>query len=144
MHLRAERVVPRPVAEVAGYFLDAQNNPTWQGGMKRCEWETDPPLRVGSIYRQEASFLGRPVVSRFRVTEYSPDRSITIETIDSTFPITVTRRVEPIDASSCRVTADISGRPGGLLRLVAPMTRRLAQRSVDADYDRLVDLLSHE
>ena len=142
MRLHAERDIARSAGEVADFFFDASNNPRWQRGMRRCEWETPPPIGVGSVYRQEASFLGRPVMSRFRVTEHTPGRSMTIESIESTFPITVTRRVEPVGTSACRVSADIRGAPGGVLRMVAPLTRRFAQRSVDADYDRLVRLFA--
>lgn len=142
MRLHAERIIARPASEVAQFFFDATNNPRWQKGMQRCEWETPPPIAVGSTYLQEASFMGRTITSRFAVTEHTPGRSLSIDTIESTFPISVTRTVEPIDESSCRVTAAISGGPGGPMRLLAPVTRRLAQRSVDADYDRLVDLLA--
>ena len=142
MRLHAERVISRPAAEVAEFFFDASHNPEWQKGMRVCEWETPPPIEVGSVYRQEASFMGRPVHSRFRVTDHTPGRSITIETIESTFPITVTRTVEPVDDSTCRVRAEILGTPTGLMGLIAPLTRRLAQRSVDADYDRLVTHLT--
>ncbi len=138
MELFATRLIERPAAEVADFFFDATNNPTWQRGMRRCEWVTPGPIGVGSTYVQEASFLGRTISSRFEVTEHTPGRSITIRTIESTFPIEVTRTVEPIDAASSRVTARISGGPGGVFRLFGPLIRRLAQRSVDADYDRLV------
>ncbi len=100
-----------------------------------------PPIGVGSTYDQEASFLGRPVVSSFRVVEYEPGASITIESYAGSFPIRVRRSVEAHGVGRCRVTADISGEPGGLLRLAGPLVRRLAQRSVDADYDRLKRLL---
>ncbi|MFO7549204.1 MAG: SRPBCC family protein [Acidimicrobiia bacterium] len=138
MDLFATRVIDRPADEVAGFFFDAANNPTWQRGMRRCEWVTPGPIGVGSVYVQEASFLGRTISSRFEVTEHSPGRSITIRTVESTFPIQVTRTVEPVDTESCRVTARISGGPGGVWRLFSPVIRRLAQRSVDRDYDRLV------
>ena len=141
MQLSAERRIQRPASEVAEFFFNSSNNPRWQKGMRRCEWETPPPIAVGSTYLQEASFVGRTISSRFEVTEYTPGQSITIDTIESTFPITVTRLVEPIDSRSCRVMAEISGGPGGIMKLLAPVTQRLAQRSVDADYDRLVALL---
>jgi len=141
MRLYAKREINRPAPEVAAFFFDAANNSKWQEGMRRCEWETDEPIRVGSRYRQEASFLGRPVVARFEVIEYTPARSITIDTIEGTFPITVTRTVEALDDQRSVVTAEIEGGPGGLMRLLAPITRWIAQRSVDADYNRLVDLL---
>lgn len=138
MKLFAERVINRPSREVAEFFFDAANNPTWQKGMRRCEWIDPGPIAVGSVYLQEAMFMGKTITSRFEVTEYTPGHSITIRTIESTFPIEVTRTVESIDEATCRITARISGGPGGAFKLVAPLIRRLAQRSVDADYDRLV------
>ena len=140
--LTARREIARPSAEVFDFFSDASNNPKWQKGMISCEWSSPGPIEVGSTYSQHARFMGRDVVSSFVVTELEQGRSITIETTASTFPIRVTRTVEPIDESSCRVSADISGGPeNGLIRLIGPLVEKRAQKSVDADYDRLVQLL---
>jgi uncharacterized protein YndB with AHSA1/START domain len=141
MRLSAERSIPRPAAEVFEFLADAANNPRWQKGMRRCEWTTPPPTGIGSVYEQEAKFAGRSIISRFEVTTFEPGRSITIETVESTFPISVTRTVEPT-SDGCRVTAAISGGPGGVFLVLAPLLRWMAQRSVDADYDRLVEQLS--
>ncbi len=85
--------------------------------------------------------MGRTVSTRFKVIEYHPGTSITIESIESSFPIRVRRSVEPLGDNRSRVTAEISGEPGGFFGVIGPALRRLAQRSVDADYDRLVKLL---
>lgn len=139
--MTAIREINRPAAEVFEFFSDAANNPKWQAGMVSCEWVTPPPIEVGSTYEQHARFMGRDVKSLFAVTEYVPGRSIRIDTIESTFPITVNRMVEPIGPNACMVHAEIGGGPTGLLKLLAPLMRGKAQRSVDADYDRLKDLL---
>lgn len=142
MELRATREVSRPAEEVFAFVSDASNNTDWQHGMVSCEWTSEPPIDLGSTYEQRARFLGRDVVSTFVVTRFEPDRLIEITTLESTFPIQVIRTVEPIDEGSCRVSALITGGPDrGLLRLAAPLMRRRAQRSVDADYDRLTELL---
>ena len=138
MELFATRDIGRPASEVAEFFFDATNNPSWQKGMRHCEWTTPGPIAFGSEYVQEAAFMGRPIRSRFRVTDYTPGRTITIDTVESTFPIRVIRTVEERGPDSCRVTARISGGPGGVFKLASPIIRRMAQRSVDADYDRLV------
>lgn len=104
MKLFAERVISRPSHEVAEFFFDAANHPTWQEGMRRCERMDPAPIRSA------------PCTSRRRGSW----------------------AVESIAETTCRVTARISGGPGGAFKLVAPVIRRLAQRSVDADYDRLV------
>ncbi len=139
MDVHVERTIDRPAEEVWAFFSDASNNPIWQSGMKECRWTGEPPIRVGSTYEQVAEFMGRPVVSVFEVKELVPGREIFIETIESTFPIRVRRAVEPIDQASCRVRAHISGGPEGALRFLSPLTDRIARRSIERDYDRLVE-----
>jgi uncharacterized membrane protein len=134
------RKVARPADEVFEFLADASNNPRWQNGMRSCRWETDGAIEVGSRYRQEASFMGRPVCSLFEVTEYESGRRIAIETIESTFPISVERRVDATDTGSSRITATIDGGPR-VPRFLAGAVQAMAQRSVDRDYDRLVTLL---
>lgn len=142
MKLGAVRHIARPAEEVFSFFADASNNPKWQRGMVSCEWTSEPPISVGSTYMQRARFMGRNVVSSFVVTDFEPGRRIAIETTASTFPIQVVRRVERIDEGSCQVSADITGGPdSGIMKLIAPLIQRRAQKSVDADYDRLVQLL---
>jgi len=142
MELGAVREVARPAHEVFAFFADASNNPRWQKGMVSCEWTSEPPVDVGSTYEQRARFMGRDIVSTFVVTRLEPGRLIEITTLESTFPIQVVRTVEPISEGVCRVSAVITGGPDrGLLRLAAPLMRSRAQKSVDADYDRLVQLL---
>lgn len=142
MRMTTSRKISKPADEVFAFFADASNNPTWQKGMVSCEWISSGPIGEGSIYEQHARFMGRAVMSTFVVTAFEPNELIVIDTLESTFPIRVERRVEPIDPGSCRVAALITGGPeGGLLKLFEPLAARLAQRSVDRDYDRLVEFL---
>lgn len=142
MELSARRVINRPAAEVFAYFSNAANNPEWQEGMQTCQWTSPPPIDVGSTYEQHARFAGRDIRSTFEVTGIEPGKMIEINTIQSTFPIQVIRSVTPIDAESCEVSAEISGGPEkGFLKLIEPIMRGQAQRSVDRDYDKLVAML---
>ncbi len=142
MEMRATRDIERPAAKVFEFFADASNNPSWQNGMRSCVWTSVPPIGEGSTYEQHARFIGRDIRTTFVVTTYEPGRRIAIASVESTFPISVERSVTPIDADSCRVSAVITGGPQGrLAKLAAPLVGRLAQRSVDGDYDRLVQFL---
>lgn len=142
MELTANRNIDRPATEVFEFFSDPTNNPLWQVGMESCRWTSDPPIGVGSTYEQRARFLGREVVSTFVVREYRPPSVIAIETVKSAFPIDVVRRVEALTEKSCRVSAEISGGPEkGLMKLIEPLIALSAQKSVNRDYDRLVQLL---
>ena len=138
MELFATREISRPAGEVFDFLADASNNPRWQKGMRSCRWVSPPPIAIGSVYEQEASFLGRAIRSRFEVVDLEPGRTITMKTVESTFPITVTRSVQYLGSDECRVEARIVGEPGWIFAWAGPVVRRLAQRSVDADYDRLM------
>ena len=140
MRLGATRQIAQPAPTVFEFVAEVSNNPVWQKGMKRCEWITGGPIALGSRYRQEASFLGRSIISVFEVIEFEAGSRVVIDTIESTFPILVERRVEAVDETSCRVVATIDGGPSvpGFLQGVMG---RMAQRSVNRDYDRLVEIL---
>lgn len=133
--------IQRPADDVFAVISDFSRNPEWQGGMRRAHWTSEPPLRVGSTYDQVARFLGRDVITSFEVVAFEPGRSVTIESRESSFPITVTRTVEPTGTDRSRVTATISGQPGRFFFLVAPLLRPLVERSVRRDYRRLKELL---
>jgi uncharacterized membrane protein len=122
--------IERPAAEVFAYVADFANNPEWQGGMRACRWTSEETMVVGSTYVQEARFLGRRIDTHFKVTALEPGRSISIESTQSTFPIQVTRSVEPLSNGRCRVTAHVRGQPTGILKLFSAMVKK----SIRKDY----------
>lgn len=134
-------VIDRAAADVFAYLSDFAKNPGWQNGMKSCEWMTPPPLGVGSRYLQKAGFLGREINSTFEVIEYEAGARIKATTIESTFPITFTRSVTSISATSTRVQAVIEGDSSGVFRLAEPLLAPLVRRSIRKDYARLKVLL---
>lgn len=144
MTMNASIEIARPAAAVFDYIANMELNTTWQAGMRKCRVTSAPPLAVGSTYEQVASFMGREVKSSFVVTALDPGRSITIETVESTFPIKVTRTVEPLGEDRARVSASIVGGPGGFMGLLAPLMKRMAQRTVRGDYRRLKSLLERQ
>ena len=125
--------IDRPASDVFAFVADFANNPSWQGGMLACEWTSETTLSVGSTYFQHAQFLGRRIDTHFRVVEFVPGKSISIESTQSTFPIQVTRSVDADPRGGCWVTAHIRGQPTGLLKLMSGMVKR----SVARDYDEL-------
>jgi uncharacterized membrane protein len=126
--------------KVFSFLSDFENNPKWQNGMKVCSWTTEPPLRIGSTYSQEASFLGRPILSQFEVIAYEPGRMVKATSPTGTFPITFTRSVKPHGAGT-RVRALIEGDSSGVFRLAEPIMARMVRKSIEADYVRLKALL---
>ncbi|MCH9681235.1 MAG: SRPBCC family protein [Deltaproteobacteria bacterium] len=125
--------IQRQADEVFAYIADFEHNPAWQGGMQSCHWTSDERMVVGATYVQQARFLGRTIDTHFRVTEFRAGRSISIESTVSTFPIQVTRSVDPQGDDACRVTAHVRGQPKGLLKLLSGMVKK----SIRKDYQTL-------
>ena len=134
--------VDRPAGEVFAFLEEVENNTRWLRGMESCSWTTPPPVRVGSRYRQRARFLGKRIETSFEVTVHRPGELVTISSREgSSFPLTVTRRVEALDAGRCRVTETVDSDPSGFYRFAEPLLRRLVQRNIQHDYRRLKALL---
>ena len=133
--------IGRDAESVFAFVADFENNPTWQRGMRSASWTSEPPIGVGSTYDQVARFLGREIRTSFEVTALEPGRSITIASTAGSFPITVTRTVEPLGPQRCRAAAVVSGDGASFLRIADPVARFMVRRSVDGDYAQLKRLL---
>ncbi len=133
--------IERPADEVFAFVSEFPNNPRWQRGQRACRWTSEPPLRVGSTYDQHARFLGRDMVNAFRVIDLEPGRRVTFTSTSGTFPLTITRTVEPLSATSSRFTEHVRGEPGGFFRLAEPLLRPLVKATIKRDFPRLKALL---
>ncbi len=69
---------------------------------------------------------------------------IRIVSTAGTMPIDVTRTVEPIGDTSCRVSARVQGDPPGFFKIFGPLLDRMVKRNVTKDYERLKALLEAE
>ncbi len=133
--------VDRPANEVFAFVSEFENNPRWQRGMRSCRWTSPAPRGVGSTYDQVARFLGKEIVSSFRVLEHDPGRRVKITSTSGPFPITETRTVQPLGDGRAHVSAIVEGDAGGFFRIAGPVLRAMVARSVRGDYARLKRLL---
>jgi uncharacterized membrane protein len=140
--VRNEVEIDRPAAEVFAFLEDVTNNTQWLKGMRSCRWTTEPPVRVGSRYEQVAEFLGKEIRTSFEVTAHEPGRLVTIRSREgSSFPLTVTRMVEPIGDKRSRVIETVESDPGGFYRIAQPVLRAMVARNIARDYRSLKILL---
>jgi len=130
--------IDRPAPEVFAFLDEVENNPSWLAGMTSCTWTSPPPVDVGSSYDQVAHFLGRDIITKFVVTKHDPPWLVTITSAaGSSFPLTVTREVEPIDERRCRVIETIESDPSGFYKIAAPLLALMVRSRVARDYRRL-------
>lgn len=134
--------IDRKPAVVWEYMENAEHNPEWLSNMQSVRWTTGPPIRVGSRYEQAARFLGKEVRTSFEVTALEPGRLIRITSLPgSSFPITITRELEPLATDRCRVKETAGGDTGGFYRIADPLMALIVRRNIARAYRELKELL---
>lgn len=133
--------IERPAAEVFAFVSDFPNNPRWQRGMQSCRWTSEPPLRVGSTYRQHARFLGKDVHQSFEVVDLVPGRRIGFRSTSGSFPISVVRTVEPLGDERSRFTEAVEGDARGFYKIASPVLQLLVRSSIKRDFPVLKRML---
>ena len=136
-----ETVIRRPRYEVAAYAGDPAHAPEWYANIASVEWQTPPPVAVGSRMDFVASFLGRRLAYTYEVTELIPGERLVMRTAQGPFPMETTYTWQSLDAGATRMTLRNRGRPAGFSRLVAPFVAAAVRRANRADLARLRSVL---
>jgi len=136
-----EAVIPLPVAEVAGYAADPANAPRWYANIAAVEWETAPPVEVGSRVAFVARFLGRRISYTYEVVEYEPLQRLVMRTAQGPFPMETTYTWAPVEGGT-RMTLRNRGTPAGFGALAAPVIAAAVRRANQKDLRALADVLA--
>src|SRR5947207_15740988 len=81
-----EIVIERPRAEVASFASNPDNDPAWYVNIKSVEWESQPPLRVGSGVSFVAHFLGKRLTYTYEAIEFVPHERLIIRDTQAPLP----------------------------------------------------------
>lgn len=136
-----EAVIERSRAQVAAFAGDPSNAPRWYANIDRIEWQTEPPLRVGSRMEFVARFLGRQLVYTYEVVEYLPGERLVMRTAEGPFPMETTYTWVDAGADRTRMTLRNTGTPSGFGKMAAPIMEAAMRRANRADLARLRALL---
>ncbi|MEM7159432.1 MAG: SRPBCC family protein [Myxococcota bacterium] len=140
MKIRHEVVIARPCPEVFAFVTDLRNETRWQPQIESvtlCE-----PLRRGACFHERRVTLGRTFDWNFRITEFDPPRSISIETIEGTMPYRGTRSFHPVPGGTRVVESGELQLPIGL-RWLGPVLARWSRRPLRQAYERLRVLMEN-
>ena len=64
-------VIDRPIEDVFAFFSNFENSPLWGRTITTVK-DSDGPVSVGTVFREEAKIMGRQVKHQSEVTEFDP------------------------------------------------------------------------
>ena len=136
-----ETVIRRPPADVAAYAGNWDDVREWYVNIKAVEWETTPPLVIGSRAAFVAQFFGRRMAYTYEVVELVPNERLVMRTAEGPFPMETTYTWEATPEGWTRMTLRNRGMPRGFSRLMAPMMSLAMRRATNKDLAQLKTLL---
>src|SRR3954462_3707327 len=132
-----EVVIARPVDVVATYVGDPSNAPEWYANIESVDWQTEPPVEVGSRMDFVAHFLGRRLAYTYEVAELVPGRRLVMRTAQGPFPMETSYEWSPTDDGATRMTLRNRGEPKGFAGVAAPLMAASMRRANTKDLARL-------
>ena len=136
-----EIVIARPVELVARYVGDPSNAPEWYSNIESVEWQTQPPVALGSRMDFVAHFLGRRLAYTYEIVELEPLRRLVMRTAQGPFPMETSSEWSTEGADSTRMSLRNRGEPSGFAGLAAPVMAAAMRRANQKDLNRLREIL---
>ena len=133
--------IARPQSEVAAYAANPDNATAWYENIISVEWETAPPLAVGTRVAFVARFLGRRLAYTYEVTEWVPGERFVMRTAQGPFPMETTYSWQEASADATRMTLRNRGEPAGFAKLASGMMASQVRKANRKDLALLKRLL---
>jgi len=142
--VRTEIVIQRPRAEVAAFASDPDNATRWYDNITSVEWETEPPLAVGSRLAFVARFLGSRLSYTYEVLEWEPGERFVMSTAQGPFPMETTYAWSDAPDGGTAMTLRNSGKPKGFSKVSGKLVAHAMRRANRKDLARLKALMEVE
>jgi uncharacterized protein YndB with AHSA1/START domain len=134
--------INRRPAEVFAFLAQFDNVPRWNYAISETRKLTAGPPDVGAVYRQTRTLPTRSEET-FEVTEFEPDRRLSIRGALGPFRGEITYLLEPT-GNATALTNTMNLKPSGPMRLVAPLAASRVKSAVAANLDTLKQILERD
>jgi uncharacterized membrane protein len=134
--------INRRPEDVFAYLDEVERHGEWQTEIVSAKIETEGPVGVGTRVHETRRQGGRELDTSYEITEHAPPRKSSFRGVTGPVRPVGTVTVEPVgDGSSSRVTIDFNLVGHGLGKLIAPLARHQAPKSIEASQQALKEQL---
>ncbi len=144
MYTQRSIILNRPAADVFEFLGNPENWPLIEAGLLEYRHLSGSPGDLGAVYLSRQERWGRIAETRMQVTEYVPNRKITVEGdwANSVKP-GGGFLVEPA-AVGTKVTTFVKAGARGITRLIVPLMTPMFNRSLDDILSNLKRVLEQQ
>jgi uncharacterized membrane protein len=125
--------INRRPEDVFAYLDDLEGHGEWQGEIVSTKIQTEGPVRVGTQVHEVRRVGNREMDSSYEITEHDPPRRSSFRgTVGPVRPVGAVTVERIGDGSRTQVTIRFNLVGHGLGKLIAPLVRRHAAKSITA------------
>jgi uncharacterized protein YndB with AHSA1/START domain len=144
-HRNAHAVeIDRPAATVFPYLVGCDGRRRWMGVLVECEQMTDGAPGRGTRFRDVFEDRGQRIVIDAEVVEYEPNERFATRLRSKAFRATTSQRLEERDGRTRVTTVIETEYTNRMVRLMAGVITRHAQRQLETDLARLKEIVEAE
>lgn len=136
--------IDRALADVAAYASDPDNAPVWYVNIQSMQWQTTPPLAIGSKFAFVAHFLGRRLAYVYEAVEFEPMERMVMRTADGPFPMETSYTWQAVGKKRTKMSLRNRGEPTGFSGLVAPFMQFAMRRANNKDLVLLKEIIESQ
>jgi uncharacterized membrane protein len=140
LNIEKSIVINRPVEEVFAFVSPGENWSQWATELVETKKTSEGPLGVGTTYTHVAQMLGRRIENGYEVTEYEPNKKVSMKSTSGPIPAETSLTVESVEGGT-KLALTVAAEIAGVFKLAEPLVARIMGRQQDANFANLKDLL---
>jgi uncharacterized membrane protein len=133
-------IINRPVEEVFAFMEQAANMPKWAEKVVEAEQTSPGPVGLDTTCRVVNQAMGQTFEQTFVVTEYERNRIYAAKTTSGPIDMSMKYTIEPMDGGT-KLHVVTEGEMTGIMSMVGPVIKRMAENQIKTDHDNLKRLL---
>ena len=133
--------INKPLEEVFNYVSDVGNFPQWTAHTLEVRKDTPGIPQQSDRFTVAIKSVGRRFETPYERTSYEANRRYTDRAVGGPIPDQRWEYAFREVPGGTRLTRAVDAEPGGLLRLLEPVQKRLVHRQLRKDLESLKDLL---